>query len=74
MVTYMYSSDWKEASAYCAQASCINLGEGYRMAAVAGSETTDTLSDRFRRRSGNVPYFDLPGSDVDLAKWYKSIA
>ncbi|KXJ68644.1 uncharacterized protein LOC134291125 [Aedes albopictus] len=74
VVDYMYSSDWKEASAYCARASCTNLGEMHQtITMIDGTDIKDTLSDRFRRRSDKVPYFDLPSSDVDLQKWYKSV-
>ncbi|XP_062551005.1 uncharacterized protein LOC134215957 [Armigeres subalbatus] len=73
VVNYMYSSDWKEAAAFCAQASCIDLRDCDRARAAQRNDVTDTFPDRFRKRSLKKAYFDLPRAEVNLAKWYKSV-
>ncbi|XP_065077490.1 uncharacterized protein LOC135700772 [Ochlerotatus camptorhynchus] len=72
VLEYMYSSDWKEASAYCAHASYINLGDCGRTAAVSRDDITKQFPDRFRKQSHKARHLDLPRSEVDLVKWYKS--
>lgn len=69
VLDFTYGSDWKEAAGFTASVSWMNLGKV--PGEVRDEDATKQYTERYRRQTGKVESFELPRSEVNLARWYR---